>query len=163
MDLSSLYKIFTKDNITFGLACIGSIGTFFTAVKAIYSGRKRISVEIIDFSNPLRTVQFYLFLQNHSTNPLCISYISLKVGSSYVRCELLQKKIREKSGVLYRTPLFPLNLEANTGISLFIEFLCCLNIELVPGSTVSFEFHTNRGVIKKSLILPQQSRYLHIE
>ena len=157
-----LLSLITRENITFLLACIGSLGTFIAGLKAFFHGRKKISVEIIDYTKVDKVVQFFFYLQNHSSNSLCISSVYLKTPERSIRCELLEKRIRKTADLLYRTPLFPLNLAPHVGAAYFLEFLNCPDIALEPGKKVSLEFHTNRGLIKKSLSLPEKSHYLHI-
>ena len=47
-------------------------------------------------------------------------------------------------------------------ISAVLEFVGLEQIQLTPGKKVDFVIHTNRGPINKSVILPPESRYLHI-
>lgn len=162
--VSMLIPYLTKDNLTFFMSVIGFIGTIYGSIRVFYIGRKRIDCEIIDHVKlQSNIVQFFIYVNNSSSNPLCISYISLVYDDVSVRCELLQKKTRLLGGILYRTPLFPLNLAPHVGTICFLEFLKCPDIELAPDKTVVLEFHTNRGMIKKSLILPQPAHYLHIQ
>ena len=159
-------NLITRENITFLLACIGSLGTLTTGLLAFLRGRKNLSIEIIDYSEYKKhIVTLYLFLENRSSNPLCISSICLKSGEHFVYCELLEMKIISMAGsdILYLSPRFPLNLSPHVGYPYFIQFLECQDIALTPGKTIFLEFHTNRGVISKSLLLPDPARYLNID
>lgn len=161
--MNLISSVLTKENITFFLACLGSIGTLYTLIYTVNSRRIHFSVEVIDHAVRANgIVQLFLYIGNDSSLPLCIPFIYLKCGSTSVECELIEKKALFRGELLYRTPLFPLNLAAHTSGIYFIEFLNCPDIELIPDKTISLEFRTNRGVISRSPVLPPISHYLHM-
>lgn len=152
--------LITRENVTFLLACIGSIGTILNAIKSFLNNRKKLNVEIIDYANKDSDAKFFLYIQNQSSAPICISAIYLTAGTKKVRCELLRKRAQSFNGILYRTPLFPLNIPPQVGVVHFLVFSACPDVLLASGNIVSFEFLTNRGPINKSLTLQDPSYYL---
>lgn len=156
-------SLFTKENITFVLAVVGSLGTIFNFVYAYFSSRRHIDMHILDYSSYLHVVQFFIYIQNQSRSPICISCISLQLDGQEISCELIPKKIRGNDPNLICTPFFPLNLSPLMGVQHFFEFVNCPDISLASGKKISFAIYTNRGVIKKSVTLGNTSRYLHIK
>ena len=156
-------KIFTRDNITFVLALIGSLGTFFNGIKHFLASRVKFDVKIFDIRYSNGIAQIYLDVRNLSINPIAISSISIKVDQKLYPCDLLQKKIRYSGDILYMTPLFPLNIAPQTSQQYFLEFLDVPDICITSGTTFYLSFDTNHGMITKSVILPCKGRYLHIK
>lgn len=155
-------SFFTKENITFVLAVIGSIGTILNFIYTYLSSRKRIDIQVLDYTSIFNVVQLFMYIQNQSRSPICISCISLIIDDKEIPCELIPKKIRGDGSNLICTPFFPINFSPLMGVQHFFEFVNCPNISLASGKTVSFAIYTNRGVIKKSVILGDTTRYLHI-
>ena len=155
-------SFFTRENITFILAVIGSLGTIFNFAYTYFSSRRRIDMQILDYSSHLNVVQFFMYIQNQSRSPICISCISLQLDDKEISCELIPKKIRGNDTNLICTPSFPLNLSSLMGVQYFFEFVNCPDISLASGKTISFVIYTNRGALKKSVKLGDTSRYLHI-
>ena len=154
--------LLTKDNITFVLSVIGSLLGVINFVYTIFSNRKHIDLDVLDHTQINNVVQFFLYIQNQSASQICISSISINHDEKSYICELIPKKIRGTKENLMCTPMFPLNLAPQCGYQYFFEFLNCPNNLVVPGNTVEFVIHTNRGPIKKSVTLGDKSHYLHI-
>lgn len=150
-----------RDDITFYLALISSVLSIFSTLHILISSRKNISIEIFDYTKVYKTVQFFMYVQNKSHLPICISCISIIYDDKKYPCELIPKKIRGTGEDLIRTPQFPLNLTPQYGIHSFFEFVNSPDIELTLGKNVDFLIYTNRGVLKKSVVLPEKSHYLH--
>ena len=153
----------TKENITFLLALLGSIGTVIQAFLHSLSTRNKINFKIDDYRSVQKVFQFFIHVQNQSRSPICISSISICYDKNEIYCELIPKKIRGKDESLMCTPMFPLNLAPLQGGLYFFEFINCPKTSLVSGKTFDFVIYTNRGPIKKSVTLGEQSHYLHIE
>lgn len=158
---SEVVNIWSRDDITFYLALISSVLSIFSTLHILISSRKNISIEIFDYTKVYKTVQFFMYVQNKSHLPICISCISIIYDDKKYPCELIPKKIRGTGEELIRTPQFPLNLTPQHGIHSFFEFVNSPDIELTPGKNVDFLIYTNRGVLKKSITLPEKSHYLH--
>ena len=153
----------TKENITFLLALLGSIGAVIQAFLHFLSTRKKIEIQIVDYRAVQKVIQFFIHVQNQSRSPICISSISICYDKNEIYCELIPKKIRGKEETLICTPMFPLNHAPLQGGLYFFEFINCPETSLISGKTFDFVIYTNRGPIKKSVILGEQSHYLHIE
>ena len=154
--------MFDLTTISLILGSIGTVGTVAGGLRALLASRKNLSIKIVDYTRHEKTVQFFMDIRNKSSFPIAISRIDLSAGPDRTPCELLAKKIRVSGGILYRTPLFPLNIAARTSRLCFLEFLDAPEISLTSGSKTSFAFDTNRGTIKKSVSLPPEGRYLHM-
>lgn len=152
--------LLSKENITFILALIGSIGTVAGGIYSFWCSRVRLEMKIVDFVQHGDIVQLFVEIQNQSSLPICISSISIVEASRKYRCELLQKKIRSSGDLLYRTPLFPLNIPPRTGVLYYFEFLDAPDMLLIPGKSLALSFDTNRRKIERSLVLPQAAHYL---
>ena len=157
------FIIANQSDITFILALIGSIGSICGWIYTFITTRKRIEIDIVDYSALRNVAQFFINIQNKSFSPICINSISFLYDGNYVHCELIPKKIRGRDNELLCTPMFPLNLSPRQGCLHFFEFVNCPNISLDSDKKVSFVIHTNRGPIKTSVILGDTSRYLHIK
>lgn len=162
--LSSYFEsihTWNRDDITFYLALIGSVYSIISTLYILITSRKNISIQIFDYTKVYQTVQFFMCIRNNSRLPISISCISIIYGDKEYPCELIQKKIRGTGEDLIRTPQFPLNLTSQLGIHSFFEFVNSPDIELTLGKNVDFLIYTNRGVLKKSVVLPEKSHYLH--
>ena len=150
--------------ISLVLGIIGSLGTFIGALRLFFSSRIHLEVRIEDATKIRNIVQLFVEFENKSSSPITISRICIKHGSSEHSCELLEKRIRHMpGGITYKTPLFPLNLFARTGYLYFLEFVDAQDISIAPGNKVDVVMYTNRGKIKKNLLLPAPGRYLHMQ
>ncbi len=158
-----LEQYLTRENITFLLALLGSIGTVLQAFFHFLSTRKKLKIEILDSETIWDVMQFFIYIQNQSHSSICISSISIRYDKKEIYCELVPKKIRGKGDELIRTPMFPLNISPLQGGMYFLEFVYCPKISLDPGKILDFVIHTNRGPLKKSVTLGDKSHYLHNE
>lgn len=155
--------LFTKDNITFVLALIGSVGTVLGWIYTFITSQRKIDIEIYDYTSYIgKIAQFFIHFQNQSFLPICIMSVTLVYNGVETCCELIPKKIRGSENDLIKSPMFPINLVAKQGCLYFLEFVNCEQISLTPGSKVDFSINTNRGKIHKSVILSDISHYLHI-
>jgi len=154
----------TKENITFALALLGSIGTACNWFYIYCSNRKKIGITVFDYVvYPNSAVQFFVHIQNRSLSPICIISFALFLNGKEVACELSPKKIRGAGSDLITSSPFPINLAPKQGYQCYLEFIKCKNISLIPDKKVVFVIHTNRGPIKKCVTLGGISHYLHIE
>ena len=152
----------TKENITFFLATIGSVGTICSGIHACFSRRIQLSVSVKDWNKPTpKVAHLFLLIQNNSSKPTIISGISILKTSQEYYCRLDSKKIITDHDVIIRaTPQFPLNLFPHQGVLFAFEFLDCPDIELTENKTVDLQIYTNQKAIRKSVTLPKQSHYL---
>ena len=88
--LEILKTLLTKENITFVLSLIGSVGTFFT----IWNSRKRLRCNISDvgYNTERKILMLSLIFENRSRIPISITNASLSINGSeryfepYPRC-----------------------------------------------------------------------------
>ena len=144
-----------------------SILAFFmsltTWIVTFITHRMHVSVEVKDFAKRNHVVQFYLYIQNNSATPFTVSGISIVSGSRKYPCEYLPKLIRTQNDrVIIETPYLPVNFSSHQGQCFAFEFLNCQDISLAPGKKVDLEIYTNQKTLKKSLLLPQQDKILHL-
>ena len=161
MTLEQFKTLLTKENITFILAVVGFCGTVYSGIAAFILSRARLRAKIIDYAQYGENTRYLIELRNLSTNPISVSLISIKEGRVLYPCERLRARIREFAGLLYRTPMFPLNLAPRTSYLYFLEFHASPKIALTSGTMLYFSFDTNRGTITKKLCLSDTDRYLH--
>ena len=163
MLLSMCYNVFmSKENITFILAIIGSVGAMISGFRAFWLSRVNLNLKIDDCKRINHVTQFFILFENKSTNPISISEVAIAHDGKLFPCDLLCKKIRSTdAGFLYHTPRFPLNIPGATSQLHFLEFVEAPQIDLTPGKTVVLSLGTNRGRIVKTLSLPPPGRYLH--
>mgnify|MGYP001169922954 FL=1 len=165
--LADTLKIFREEVFTQNLynivACLSFLGTGYLFICRWLSSRKNIKTSIIDHAKVFgRIVQFFVSFQNQSTAPLTVHSVAIVYAAKEYPCELIPKKIRGKNECAINTPMFPLNLAPQHGYLCYLEFLNCEDILIAEGKTVVLKIHTNRGPIKKSIILQSKSHYLHI-
>lgn len=161
--LTFVFSSENKEHITFLLALFGSLGTFLSSAHIYFTNRRKVSLKIFDHTSYQgRIAQFLIHIQNDSSSPICINSFSLVCNEIETCCELIPKKIRGSGEDFLKTPMFPINLSGKQGVLHFLEFVGLEQIQLTPGKKVDFVIHTNRGPINKSVILPPESRYLHI-
>lgn len=155
-------EVFTQNMYNI-LACLSFVGTAYLLVCRYISGRKNIEIAIIDHSKVYgKIVQFFISFQNQSTAPLAIHSVSIVYNGKEYPCELIPKKIRQSNENIIYSPMFPLNLAPRQGYLCYLEFLNCEDILIIEGRTVVLKIHTNRGAIKKVIVLHNTSHYLHI-
>ncbi len=151
------------DWITLGIAVAGFLMAALTWIRDFWIRRNSIKLTVLDYARRGEDVmQFFLLFQNISTLPASISQLLVSCGGSWYPCELEPKMIKRlPSGYEAKTPCFPLNLPPSAFVATYLEFLKTKDIQLAPGITVSFQIHTNRGILTKSLTLEDMGHYLH--
>lgn len=143
------------------ISILGFITSSFLVVNKFIANRKNITIKIHDYTSYTEIKQFFLTIQNNSNLPICIHSFTLEYSEKTFYCELIPKKIRGDSDSLIKSPMFPINLAPKQGFQCFLEFLNCEGIELAQGKTIVFQIQTNRGQLKRELILGPISYYLH--
>lgn len=159
--MNDLFKLFTKDNITFVLAIIGSLGTIFSVIAQ----RKNISLSIESYSFKNRTLLMYVAFTNRSRLPISILNISIVQNKICYPCVYMPTAVVEytrRSGkelLGYREELsiqFPISLSSLAGSSGYLYFdKLPQNYPDAP-TAVTLEVSTNRGRAKRMrLSIPQ--------
>lgn len=151
-----------RDNITYLIALAGFSMSLITALRNFITSREAYSIEVIDyaFRSP-RDIQLLICMTNKSENSLSVIDISV-FGTT---CELYPKKILGKPENWYfrHTAPFPLCIPAHGCQMLYLEFLDG-NFQagqLAPGKRVDLEIRSTRKQVRKTVILGNESHYLH--
>lgn len=120
---------------------------------------ERYRVDILDYSDALKGVRFFLCVSNMSSAPLVITSFSF-AGTT---CELLPKKIRGQVGEFgfQSTPAFPVTIPGHSAAALFVEFLPPATVSLAPGDQVTLQVSTIAHSKELALPLGPRSRYLN--
>ena len=155
-------KIFSKENVTFLIAVAGFFMSSLTWLKEFWSKRNALDLSIIDYKKYENgVVQFYIQFHNKSSIPASISKVDLELREKWYTCELEPKLIKKTVSNCAKTPQFPIPVEPNSFYACYLEFLKIPNMQLAPGTVVSFQIHTSRGILTKSITLSSEEHYLH--
>lgn len=156
-------KIFSKENVTFLIAVAGFFMSALTLLKEFWGRRNSLELTIIDYKT-YRTgiAQFYIQIQNKSSLPASVSKIVFEFRENWYTCELEPKLIKKTPAVCIKTPCFPVTVPPTAFFACYLEFLGVPNMQLSPGTVVSFQIYTSRGILKKSITLSSAEHYLHI-
>ena len=148
--------------VTLVIAITGFLMSSATWIRDFIQRGNRFEIEIIDYAEPLNVTQIFLSIRNKSTLPLSIGKITMIDGINLIDCQLEPKLIKKtSSGFTALTPQFPLSIPPQAYGAVYLEFLFHPEIPLRQGKRVSFQIHTSRGVIKKSVCLADTGYYLH--
>lgn len=154
----NLSTIFTKENITFILAVIGSLGTIISTVNAFIRNHKSISFKISKLYSYGNSILLYVIIENQSRLPISINGISLINSENLIFTPEISKKVieittKEHNEITNKKEFFTIKFPV------FIPELGCVGGYLyfdIPQelsqnlpTQLSFQVHTNRGVIKK--------------
>lgn len=156
-------SFFTKENITFILAVIGSVGSICEFFYHFIASRKHLDFEILDFRTTYSPLQLFIYTQNRSQTSITVSCVSILHEGHEYYCEMIPKKIRSVAESCIYTPEFPLNLAPLMGYQYFLEFVGFPEKSLAPCSTIVVLIYTNRGVVRKSLTLQDKAHYWHTQ
>ena len=162
MLVGNLKPIFTRDNVTFALALMGAIGSFYTFIMQ----RKKIRITIQRFTYNDGILLMYLSYVNLSRLSVSITNVNLIYKGISYPCAFeptLAKTYTHKIGkeVVTRrddfTTSLPLNLSALAGTSGYIYFGNIPSEFLEHPDTIEIEVGTNRGrAIKMKLTVPDK-------
>lgn len=152
----------TRDDITFWIAVGGFILSVYNAVSKWISNRENYRLELIDYAYRSRNVvQFLVCVSNLSSSPLTLTEISV-FGTT---CERIPKKIYGKPGEwnFRHTEEFPLCVPARSSKFYYLEFVDSRSgfPALSPGKTVIFEIRSTFRRRQKTVLLSNESHYLH--
>lgn len=145
---------FTKDNITFILATIGSLGTIYSMITQ----RKRVSLSIQEFRYKNKTLLMYVAFTNRSRLPISILNISVVYDKVCYPCVYIPITVVEhtrhsgKELLSHREELsiqFPISLSSLAGTSGYLYFDKLPDNYPDAPTTLTLEVSTNRGRAKK--------------
>lgn len=162
MLVGSLKSIFTRDNVTFVLALMGAVGSFYTFIMQ----RKKIRITIQRFTYNDGILLMYLSYVNLSHLSVSITNVNLIYKGISYPCAYeptLAQTYTHKIGkeIVTRrddfTTALPLNLSALAGSSGYIYFGSLPSDFSEHSGTIEIEVGTNRGrAIKMKLKIPDK-------
>lgn len=154
----NLSTIFTKENITFILATIGSIGTIISAILALIWNRKNISITITKLYKDEHSIFAYVLFENNSHLPISINRISLLYNDHFIHSPQMPENIfdiklnQHKNGVRTDSVFsiqFPIYLSAFGCSSGYIHFEFPQEVIQTLPTLLTFQVGTNRGMVTK--------------
>lgn len=158
-----LLELFTRENITFALACFGSLGTLISWVYHWITTRKNITLRLVGYGWNSKGLLIYIHLINNSFQTITINDISFNFEGNEHHCAPIPEKVLEtvrRSGKEiigqkeYYSMKLPLTLSPLCGDSGYLDFLFEKEILSPAPSTLTFVIRTNRGkAIQKTLPL----------
>lgn len=153
----------TKENLTFLLSIIGSIGTVAGWLCHWFETRKNLTFKLIGYQWNQQGLLMYYHLTNNSLQSIAINDISFKYNSNEYHCSPIPVKVLETTRRIGREVVdrkefystqFPLNLSPLCGNSGYLNFSFDPEIQQPAPSSLTFVIRTNRGkALKKKLPL----------
>lgn len=158
-------QYFTKENITFLLALIGSIGSVTGWFYTYVVNKKKISIRIIAYTVKSNIILSYLSFENLSRSPISLTSISIKVNGVFYPCRHIPQKVKSTEhmigGKIVSThDVFNISLPIELGglgaTSGYILFVLPKDAGTPDAKTVTFQISSNRGAaVEMSLSLEQ--------
>ena len=154
METVDTVSIFTKENITFVLALIGSVGTNTTWLFSYISNKRNISIRPIAYNSKNNIILFYLFFENRSRLPISITALSILLDGTCYPCRYQPEKVishqRTVGGKVvnsqdYYNINFPVQLSSLGSSSGYVLFVIPPEVLIPDSKTVTFQVSSNRG------------------
>ena len=150
--------VLTRDNITFALALLGSLGALTSWSLVFVSQRKKIRISPLGFRSNSKGCFFLMMFENQSRLPISITRITLIDGENKFDCAptpkvVIQKTRSHATEMVYRSSDYslsmPISIPSLGATSGYILFEC--DQPLLEGSATSavFEVYTTRGKLKR--------------
>ena len=150
----------TFDMISITISIIGLLGGFSSWFYMWLKSRLNIRIRILSKLIKSRTnfILLYMSFSNESTLPVAITAINLIIEDKPIHCLevpdiVLSRTSRSGSTVTNQEKHYsmkiPINIPALSATSGYVQFLFDQDIQLPASNTLSFEVHTNRGVIDR--------------
>lgn len=158
-------SLFSNDNITFFLACIGSLGTIAGWGYAYITTRKNFNVRVIAYQSKQNLALFYLSFENKSRLPISITALSVHIDGVYYPCKYIPQKVTSSQHTVngkvvnfqdYFSIQFPIELGSLGSTSGYVLFVLPKGVRIPDAKTLTFLISSNRGkAIEKKLSLDQ--------
>lgn len=144
--IKNVPRLLTQDNITTFIAVAGFLLSSGQLLFGLWHKRYNLKISntgysIIksEFNSSYREYIFGFFVENLSSNPVNIMYISaLCKGGAYVRCTLTHRILKEhfippglERPYQFFTSDFPIHLDGHCSKLIFIMFICSENEEIL--------------------------------
>lgn len=154
-------EFFTKENITFILGLIGSLGTAVTFIKSLINNRTNFSIKAVTFETAEKGILTYLMFINNSHKPITITSLSICVNGIFYPAILTPEEVRrtintigkEIVGAHYEySTSFPIALTGEYSTSGYIFFPLPKGISVPSAKMFSLKVCTNRGTAVEKLL-----------
>lgn len=150
----SLTTLLTKENITFLLATIGSVGTILTWIYSAIKNRKNIDITYADYHINKSGAMLYAMICNKSHLPILITDISFKMNDIYYPANKIPEIVLTTTHKVnnevtqqqeYYSMSFPIALTGMGATSGYLYFPFHEEIEVTSSNTLTLLVSTNRG------------------
>ncbi len=154
METVNNVTIFTKENITFVLALIGSVGTIATWIRSYIINKRNVIIRPIANKSKDNKILLYLFFENRSRLPISITAISVLFDGVYYPCRYQPQKVisdqRTVGGKVvslqdYYNITFPVQLGSLDSSSGYVLFVIPQDVQIPDSKTLTFQVSSNRG------------------
>lgn len=145
---------FTKENITFMLALIGSLGTITGWIYTYISTRKNINMRVVAYSAKDNKMLLYLSFENKSRLTISITDLALKVEDTYYSCRHIPQRVTSTQHYLgnqilnsvdYYNIQMPIELGGLGSTSGYVLFVLPKGIYISSANVLTFQVSSNRG------------------
>ncbi len=164
-----IQKYVTKENITFTLATIGSLGTLYTLISKILLNRVKVECSITEYVPSEDSAILYMMFINKSHLPVSIvdvklwnhlSVYSCEKSPHIVRIDTRESTRKAEKTVIYKeaiyTVQFPINLPSLSGSSGYLYFQIPKGNFQCDSKSLTVELNTNRNQkFQTTLSLPK--------
>lgn len=154
-------ELFTKDNITFLLGLIGTIGTAITFISTAINNRTNFSLKAVKFSIGEKGILSYLMFLNHSHSPITITSISICINGIYYPavltpeevCHTVHRSGNEITDVHSEySIIFPIVLGSQFATSGYVYFPLPQGTVVPSAKMVSLKVCTSNGMAVEKLL-----------
>ncbi|MBO5373238.1 MAG: hypothetical protein J6A75_11070 [Lachnospiraceae bacterium] len=162
-----MLEYLTKDNITFALALLGSIGTLFTCIINFLVYRKNLRIKLISstYKKTLHRLILVITFENHSRLPITITSVSATMNNKEL--ELLSHphcvgEYTQKHGNEVVDRKFTYNLDIPVGIQQLGAVSGHILFDVSPteleklSTPLTLSIHSTRGRAQKIELQPNQ-------
>ena len=156
---------FTKENVTFFLSVLGSLGALYTLISGLIRQHCRINISIIEYVPANNSVILYMMLVNRSHLPVSITDIKIWNRGVIYACEKsphIVQLVTRKTGetIIYKEAIysvpFPINLPALSGTSGYLYFEIPQENFECASKSLTVQVNTSRNQkFQKTLLLPE--------
>lgn len=160
-------EFFTKENITFLLGLIGTIGTAITFINAQIKKRTNFSIKVARFSIGEKGILAYLMFLNNSHSPVTITSVSICINNVYYPAVLTPQEVchtvhRSKNEIVDThseySIVFPIALSGQFATSGYVYFPLPQGT-FVPSTRIfSLKVCTSNGMAVEKLLELNESQ-----
>lgn len=161
---------FTKENITFILALIGSLGTIVNWLRLFIVNNKNFNIRPVAYRSKDNITLFYLLFENKSRMPISITELSVQINGVYYPCRYLPEIVTSSHRTIgkeivsshdYFNIAFPVQLGALGATSGYVLFILPKDIQMPDSKTLTFLVTSNRGKAVEKIISVDQVPEIH--